>query len=106
MKNSNAKTYKNTKIKLAIVVTTLAMGLFSFASNSEIVQASELIKAETIESISLYQEAKESLALSFNSLSINQSYNDKGIKNVVVTQRNSANKNIPVTLSKTNLISE
>jgi len=106
MKNTNAQIQKNTKRKLTIVISTLVAGLFAATSNSSVVQAAELEKIEPIKQISLYQEAKESLALSFNGLTINQNYNDEAVKSTMAKQQNSTIKNIPITLTKANLVSE
>jgi hypothetical protein len=84
MKNTNAQTDKKTKIKIAIVVTTLVTGLFAIIGNNSIVQAAELIKAEPIKQINLYQEAKVSLALSFTSLTISQGDRGIGISRVLL----------------------
>ncbi|MFT7008947.1 MAG: purine-nucleoside phosphorylase [Colwellia sp.] len=97
---------KNTKRKLAIVITTLSTGLFALVSNSSMAQATELLKAEPIEQISLYQEAKESLALSFTGLTISQNINSEVKVNTMAKQQNSVNKNFSVTLTNANLISE
>tara|TARA_R110001583_G_scaffold2068_4_gene15244 strand:- start:10481 stop:10777 length:297 start_codon:yes stop_codon:yes gene_type:complete len=97
---------KNTKRKLAIVITTLSTGLFALVSNSSMAQATELLKAEPIEQISLYQEAKESLALSFTRLTISQNINSEVKVNTMAKQQNSVNKNFSVTLTNANLISE
>lgn len=106
MKNTNAKIYINATKKLAVVVTTLTAGLFSLISNSAILQASELVKVEPTKQISLYQEAKESLALSFDSLTISHEMNDLPAKNTMAKQQSSTDKNIPITLTKVNLVSE
>jgi len=106
MKNTNAQTVKNTKRKLAIVLTTLTTGLFALLGNSSIVQASDLVKAEPIKQINLYQEAKESLASSFTDLTISQDMNEEATINIMAKQHNSVNTNYPITLTKINLISE
>jgi hypothetical protein len=103
MKNTNVKTVKNTKRQIAIVVAT---ALFSLISNSSIVQAAELVKAQPVKQISLYQEAKESLALSFTGLTISQNVNDAATISIMTTQQNAANTSSSVTLIKTNLMSE
>lgn len=105
MKNTNTPSYKNTKIKLAIVITTLTTALVSSMSHSAIVQAAELVKIKPIEQISLYQEAKQSLALSFTGLTINTNDNDETLKNMIA-KNNSTNTNVPVTLVKANAVSE
>jgi hypothetical protein len=97
---------KNTKRKLAIVITTLSTGLFTLVSNSSMAQATELLKAEPIQQISLYQEAKESLALSFTGLTISQNINSEVKINTMAKQQNSVNKNFSATLTNANLISE
>jgi len=106
MKNTNAQTDKNSQKKLAIVLTTLMTGLFAFISNSSIAQAAELVQAEPIKQINLYQEAKASLALSFTSLTISQKFNDDAVKSTMANQQNSANTNSPITLTKINVVSE
>ncbi|MBL4823371.1 MAG: hypothetical protein JKX90_07595 [Colwellia sp.] len=106
MKNTNAQTDKKTKIKIAIVVTTLVTGLFAIIGNNSIVQAAELIKAEPIKQINLYQEAKVSLALSFTSLTISQTFNEVAVKSAKVNQQNSADTNSPITLTEINLVTE
>lgn len=106
MKNTNAKKHMNATKKLAVVVTTLTAGLFSLTSNSAILQASELVKVEPTKQVSLYQDAKESLALSFDSLTISHEINDVPAKNTIAKQQSSADKNIPITLTKVNLVSE
>jgi hypothetical protein len=97
---------KNTKRKLAIVITTLSTSLFALVSNSSMAQATELLKAEPIQQISLYQEAKESLALSFTGLTISQNINSEVKINTMAKQKNSVNKNFSATLTNANLISE
>jgi len=104
MKNTNA--HKNTKRKLTIVITTLVTGLFAVISNGSIVQAAELVKAEPIKQVSLYQEAKESLALSFDSLTISQNFNNEEAKNTIANQQSLASTNSSIILTKTNLVSE
>jgi len=106
MKNTNAQTDKNTKRKLAIVITTLVTGLFAITGNNSIVQAAELVKAEPIKQVRLYQEAKESLALSFTRLTISQNFNDDVVKSTMANQQSSANKNSLFTLTKIDLVSE
>ncbi|MFT6249223.1 MAG: hypothetical protein ACJAZQ_002437 [Cognaticolwellia sp.] len=106
MKNINLNTVKNTNRKIAIVAITLSTGLFALISNSSMAQAVELLKAEPIEQISLYHEAKESLALSFTGLTISQNVNDEVKINTMAKQQNSVNKSFSVTLTNANLISE
>ena len=97
---------KNTKRKLAIVITTLSTGLFALVSNSSMAQATELLKAEPIEQISLYQEAKESLALSFTGLTISPNVNNEVKINTMAKQQHLVNKSFSVMLTNANFISE
>lgn len=102
MRNTNAKTNKSIKIQLAIMVTSL----FALTSFSSLIQAAQLIKAEPIKQVSLFEEAKENLALSFSSLTISQSSTDELIKDTMAKQQASNQKNIPITLTKISLVSE
>jgi hypothetical protein len=106
MKEITQQTFKNTKRKLAIVLVTLTTGLFTLISQSSIVQANELVKLEPITQISLYQEAQESLALSFTNLSLTQNVNDDTTKNNIVKQQNSTNSDSFVTLTTVTSLSE
>lgn len=102
MRNTNAKTNKNTKIQLAIMITSL----FTLTSYSSLIQAAELIKAEPIKHVNLFEEAKENLALSFSSLAISQSSTDELVRDTMAKQQASNQKHIPITLTKINLVSE
>jgi hypothetical protein len=106
MKNTNVQTDKNIINKLAINNTMLATGLIALMTTSTIVQADELVKAEPIKQTSLYQEATESLALSFSNLALTQSDNDAVTTSLMAKQQRSAIKNTPITLTKVNLVSE
>lgn len=106
MKEITQQTFKNTKRKLAIVLATLTTGLFTLISQSSIVHANELVKLEPITQISLYQEAQESLALSFTNLSLTQNVNDDTTKNTIVKQQDSTNSDSFVTLTTVTLLSE
>ncbi len=106
MKNTNAQTDKNNQRKFAIIVTTLVTALFAATSNSSIVQAAELVKAEPIQQINLITEAKESLAISFMTLTISKNFNNEATKSMMAKQKNSANKNKPMTLTKINVVAE
>jgi hypothetical protein len=104
MKKSNAKIYNNIIRKFAINNTILATGLFTLMATISTAQADELIKAEPIKQINLYQEAQDSLALSFSSLTIIQ--NDDVTSNMMAKQQHSENTNTTITLTKVNLVSE
>jgi hypothetical protein len=106
MKNTNAQIDKNIIRKIAINNTTLATSLVVLITTSAIVQADELVKAEPIEQINLHQEATESLALSFSNLTITQRDTDDVTTSMMAKQQRSTYTNIPITLTKVNLISE
>jgi hypothetical protein len=106
MKNTNAQIDKNIIRKIAINNTTLATSLVVLITTSAIVQADELVKAEPIEQINLHQEATESLALSFSNLTITQRDTDDVTTSMMAKQQRSTYTNIPMTLTKVNLISE
>ena len=106
MKNTNAQIDKNIIRKIAINNTTLATSLVVLITTSAIVQADELVKAEPIEQINLHQEATKSLALSFSNLTITQRDTDDVTTSMMAKQQRSTYTNIPMTLTKVNLISE
>jgi hypothetical protein len=106
MKNTNAQIDKNIIRKIAINNTTLATSLVVLITTSAIVQADELVKTEPIEQINLHQEATESLALSFSNLTITQRDTDDVTTSMMAKQQRSTYTNIPMTLTKVNLISE
>jgi hypothetical protein len=106
MKKTNQQTFKNTKRKLAIIIATLTAGLFTLISQSSIVHANELVKSEPITEISLYQEAQESLALSFTNLSLTQNINNELMKNSIIDQVNPTSAINVITLTNVILESE
>ena len=106
MKNTNTSNHIKTKNKFTIVIATFTTVLLTILSSNSIVQATELVKVEPVKNISLYQEAKESLALSFTGFTISQNDNDGTLKTMIVNKESSTNINATVTLVKGNIISD
>jgi hypothetical protein len=100
MKITNAYIYK-----LAIVATSLVMVYFA-SGIASIAQAAELLKAEPVQEINLIQGAKDNLKLSFSTLVINTDSNKENVETMIVKQKKTAKTNLPVTLTKVELISE
>ncbi|MCW8833073.1 MAG: hypothetical protein OQK09_15130 [Colwellia sp.] len=91
--------------KIAIAATTLVMAYFA-SGIASIAQATELVKAEPIQEINLIQEAKDNLALSFSTLSINSNANTDNIETMIAEQKPTAEELPAITLSKVTLTGE
>lgn len=100
MKTNNAYSYK-----LAIAATTLVMAYFA-SGIASIAQATELVKVEPVQEINLIQDAKNTLALSFSTLTISNNASNDNIDAMMVKQKATTKQSQPVTLTKVTLISE
>jgi len=101
MKYTNAYSYK-----LAIVATSLVMVYFA-SGIASIAQASELVKTEPVQQVKLIEAAKNSLKLSFSTLTINNDFNTiSNADSAMTNQNNSVNKDQAISLTKATLISE
>ena len=106
MRNTKALTHKNTKTKFIFIITVLASALLCSTSHGAIVPMTELVEIESTKQSNLYQEAQESLALSFSQLSIEKTSNNDLLKDTIANKKNSTSSNTLITLTKVNLISE
>jgi hypothetical protein len=106
MKNTNAKNHKNTTVKFNLIISTIATVLFSSISNSAIMPAVELVEIEPTTQSNLYQEAQESLTLSFSQIIIDKNDDKEAIRNMLVSEKNSISLDTPLTLTKVSLASE
>ncbi len=106
MRNTKALIHQNTKTKFTFIMTLLASTLLSATSHSAIVPATELVEIEAAKQSSLYQEAQESLALSFSQLAIEETSNNDVLNNTIANKKNSTPTDAPITLTKVNLVSE
>ncbi|MBL4940189.1 MAG: hypothetical protein JKY81_00835 [Colwellia sp.] len=100
MKKTNSYSYK-----LAIAATSLVMVYFASGINS-IAQAGELLKAEPVQQLTLIEQAKENLKLSFSTLVINDGFHVNNVDTMMVKQKSTVNTKQAVTLTKESLISE
>jgi len=100
MKKTNTYSYK-----LAIAATSLVMVYFA-SGIASIAQATELLKAEPVKYNFLLQEAKDNLALSFTTLTVNLETNTDITKNIMANQKDAAKQNQSVSVAKTALIAE
>lgn len=100
MKYTNAYSYK-----LAIAATSFVMVYF-VSGIASIAQSTELLKAEPVQHVDLVKEAKNNLALSFSTLVINKDVNLSNADSLIAKQKDFANSNQTVALTKVKLISE
>ena len=100
MKKTNTYSYK-----LAVAATSLVMVYFA-SGIASIAQATELLKAEPVKYNFLLQEAKDNLALSFTTLTVNLDTNKDITQNIMAKQQNATKENQAVNLTKTALIAE
>ena len=96
---------KNYSYKLAIVSASFAMAYFA-SGIASIAQATELLKAESVQHVDLIQDAKDNLALSFSTLLINNDFNQSNADSIIAQQKNTVDESKAVTLTKVTLISE
>jgi hypothetical protein len=100
MKKNNAYSYK-----LAIAATSLVMVYFA-SGIASIAQAANLEKAEPVQEINLIQEAKDSLKLSFATLTISSVSNSANAETMMTQERTMAKESQVVSSTKVTLISE
>jgi len=100
MKNTNAYSYK-----IAIFATSLVMAYFA-SGIASIAQATELLKAEPVKQESLISQAQANLALTFSTITITPISAQDSAKDMIVLEKDTANKSNEIALSKTTLISE
>ncbi|QBG37580.1 hypothetical protein [Litorilituus sediminis] len=93
-------------MKKTNVLTTLITGLIISTSAMAAVPTTEVEKAEPVQQINLVSQAKQTLELSFANIEIKTEMSQVNNKNSLAKQKTDANKNKPVTLTKTTLLAE
>lgn len=93
-------------MKKTNVLTTLITGLIISTSAVAAVPTTEVVKAEPVNQINLVSQAKQTLELSFANIEIKTELSQPNNKSSLAKQKTDANKNKPVTLTKTTLLAE
>jgi len=91
--------------RLSIAASSAVMVYFA-AAITTLAQADELLKAEPVAPVNLHLEAKESLAVSFATLSLATVTTTESTEMMMVKQKLNNSKNQPVTLTKVAQVAE